>query len=81
MNLRTHLSRSNGYRPVYLLNLSKVSPATAAFAAAGGAMNLFMERCRLIKCSNADHPSIIYQDFLDILLCDAGNGENYLPQI
>jgi hypothetical protein len=28
------------------LNLSKVSPATAAFAAAGGAMNLFMERCR-----------------------------------
>jgi hypothetical protein len=34
------------YLTYFYLNLSKVSPATAAFAAAGGAMNLFMERCR-----------------------------------
>jgi hypothetical protein len=35
-----------GFLTYFYLNLFKVSPATAAFAATGGAMNLFIERCR-----------------------------------
>jgi hypothetical protein len=35
-----------GFLTYFYLNLFKVSPATAAFAAAGGAMNLFKKSCR-----------------------------------